>query len=213
MNIAADEWRFHRKNLNPSFYYNVVKSFYPIFNKNLKIFTKNLRKYAATGSLRLQPLIYSCAMDMICGKSALHAFIFYFSLLVLIDIHDFCFYKSFFLFLETTLGIDIQSQNEEHSEFLHKVHHILDITARRFFQPWIQPAFLFRLSKYAKPYYSSVEYLNKRLADVSTCKTNSGYSARNVLPRNYICHLSSISLLVIRIEKGRIRNRFIIIEK
>lgn len=76
--------------------------------------------------------------------------------------------KQYYLFLETTLGISIQSQNEENSEFLHKAHDMLDITARRFFQPWIQPAFLFRLSKYAKPFYSSVDFLNKRLADVST---------------------------------------------
>lgn len=70
------------------------------------------------------------------------------------------------IFLETTLGIDIQSQSEEDSEFLHKAHDILDITSRRFFQPWIQPAFLFRLSKYAEPFYTSVDYLNKFLVNV-----------------------------------------------
>lgn len=69
---SADEWRFHRKNLNPSFHYNVVKSFYPIFNKNLKIFTKMLQKRAETDHFRLQSLIQSCAMDMICGKSTVY---------------------------------------------------------------------------------------------------------------------------------------------
>lgn len=63
----ADEWRFHRKNLNPSFHYNVVKSFYPTFNKKLKIFIKRLRTYVGK-PFRLQHYIESCAMDMICGK-------------------------------------------------------------------------------------------------------------------------------------------------
>lgn len=65
--FLADEWRFHRKNLNPSFHYNVVKSFYPTFNKKLKIFIKRLRTYAGK-PFRLQHYIESCAMDMICGK-------------------------------------------------------------------------------------------------------------------------------------------------
>lgn len=64
----ADEWRFHRRNLNPSFHYNVVKSFYPTFNKNLKIFSKTLQKYAGIGPFRFSTLIQSCAMNMICGK-------------------------------------------------------------------------------------------------------------------------------------------------
>lgn len=65
--FLADEWRFHRKNLNPSFHYNVVKSFYPTFNKKLKIFIKRLRTYVGK-PFRLQHYIESCAMDMICGK-------------------------------------------------------------------------------------------------------------------------------------------------
>lgn len=66
--ILADEWRFHRKNLNPSFHYNVVKSFYPTFNKNLKIFTQQLRKVVGKKEFGIQVKIQSCAMDMICGK-------------------------------------------------------------------------------------------------------------------------------------------------
>lgn len=66
--FSAEEWRFHRKNLNPSFHYNVVKSFYPTFNKNLKIFIKNLQSCVGNAPFRLQNYIQSCAMDMICGK-------------------------------------------------------------------------------------------------------------------------------------------------
>lgn len=76
--------------------------------------------------------------------------------------------KCSLILLETTLGIDIQSQVEEQSEFLHRANDLFDIAARRFFQPWIQPKFLFRLSKFAKPFYVGVRYLDNLLIDVST---------------------------------------------
>lgn len=60
----------------------------------------------------------------------------------------------------------MQSQLQDDPAFLNNAHTILDVTARRFFQPWIQPAFLFRLSKYAKPYYHSVDVLNTLLKNV-----------------------------------------------
>lgn len=109
---------------------------------------------AGTGPIRLQTSLQSCAMDMICGK-------------LVSEINMGKWLKvNRFAFSETTLGYNIQSQAEEDSEFLHKTHVILDVTARRFFQPWIQPAFLFRLSKHSKPFYRSVKYLNKFLSDV-----------------------------------------------
>lgn len=70
-------------------------------------------------------------------------------------------------FSETTLGLDMKSQSEEHPYFLHNAEKILGITAQRFFQPWIQPAMLFRLSKYAKPYYDAVNVLNNLLKNVN----------------------------------------------
>lgn len=65
----------------------------------------------------------------------------------------------------------MNSQSEENPDFLHNAEQILGITAQRFFQPWIQPAWLFRLSKYAKPYYHGVNVLNKLLEKVNICQT------------------------------------------
>ncbi|XP_031617885.1 probable cytochrome P450 313a4 [Contarinia nasturtii] len=135
--LKSDEWRFHRKNLNPSFHYNVVKSFYPTFNRNLKIFINKLQCQTGRGKFKLPPIIQACAMDMIC---------------------------------ETTLGLEIKTQSEENPAFLHNAHTILGITAQRFFQPWIQPAMLFRLSKYSKPFYHSVDILNKLLEKLYASK-------------------------------------------
>lgn len=77
--------------------------------------------------------------------------------------------KIHFSILETTLGLDIQTQLQENPQFLNNAHTILNVTARRFFQPWIQPAMLFRLSNYAKPFYHSVGILNKLLEEVNLC--------------------------------------------
>lgn len=68
--------------------------------------------------------------------------------------------------VETTLGLDIKTQTQENPEFLHTAHRILDITSRRFFQPWIQPKILFWLSKYHNIFHKSVNALNTLLRDV-----------------------------------------------
>lgn len=60
----------------------------------------------------------------------------------------------------------MEIQKQDDPTFLHQAHSILDITARRFFQPWIQPQPLFWLSKYHKIYKDSVYQLNKLLQEV-----------------------------------------------
>lgn len=71
-----------------------------------------------------------------------------------------------YFIVETTLGLDIKTQTQENPEFLHTAHRILDITSRRFFQPWIQPRVLFWLSKYHNVFHKSVNALNALLKDV-----------------------------------------------
>lgn len=118
-----------------------------------------MSKQAGNGPLRLQHPLQSCAMDMICGE-------FESIFPIEFPVDKFRFLLFFQTFTETTLGYSIHSQSNENSEFLQRTHVILDVTARRFFQPWIQPSFLFRLSKFSKPYHSCVNYLNKFLEDV-----------------------------------------------
>lgn len=66
--FAAKSWRFHRKHLNPCFTPNVINSFYPIFNKSLKVFAKKLKAHAGKGPINIVDDIRPCAMDLICGK-------------------------------------------------------------------------------------------------------------------------------------------------
>lgn len=63
----------------------------------------------------------------------------------------------------------MQTQTEKNLDFLHAAHIILVTTGLRFFQPWIQPKMLFRLSKHYKGFSDSVAKLVKVVDEVSVC--------------------------------------------
>lgn len=73
---------------------------------------------------------------------------------------------------ETTLGYEVKTQTQKNPVLLHTAHSILDITARRFFQPWIQPPWLFWLSKHHDIYRKSVHALNVFIENVGICECN-----------------------------------------
>lgn len=56
----------------------------------------------------------------------------------------------------------MNTQTENNLDFLNAVHNLMEITGKRFFQPWIQPKMLFRLSKY----YATFARCNKLLATI-----------------------------------------------
>lgn len=65
--LRGEEWKAHRKLLNPSFHYNIINKFNPIFNKNLRILVKNLEQKKNV-TFDILDCIKSASMDMICGK-------------------------------------------------------------------------------------------------------------------------------------------------
>lgn len=60
---------------------------------------------------------------------------------------------------ETTLGLKMNTQSEENLDFLKAAHRFMEITGKRFFQPWIQPKMLFRMSKYYTEFHKSKKIL------------------------------------------------------
>lgn len=66
--IAAENWRFHRKHLNPCFTPNIINTFYPIFNKGMAVLVEKLKRHVGKGPFNIAADIRSCAMDLICGK-------------------------------------------------------------------------------------------------------------------------------------------------
>lgn len=67
---------------------------------------------------------------------------------------------------ETTLGLKAETQTQDDPPFLKNTHNILSITAQRFFQPWIQPKYLFQLSTLYKTFRNSVHVLDQLLTEV-----------------------------------------------
>lgn len=64
--MKGDDWKMHRKMLNPSFHYNIVNKFIPIFNKHLRTMVEKLNM--KSGQFDIHQVLKYCSMDMICGK-------------------------------------------------------------------------------------------------------------------------------------------------
>lgn len=64
----GENWRRHRKLLNPSFSYHVTNKFLPIFNKHIRLLMDRLQSFCKETTFNIHPLIQDCSMDMICGK-------------------------------------------------------------------------------------------------------------------------------------------------
>lgn len=69
---------------------------------------------------------------------------------------------------ETTLGLKMNTQTEKNLDFLKAAHQLMEITGKRFFQPWIQPKVLFRMSKYYTKFNKSVNKLATLVDEVRT---------------------------------------------
>lgn len=78
--VKGNDWRVHRKLLNPSFSYNVTNKFVPIFNKHLRNMCKLLDAKCGQPAFDILLILKTIAMDMICGKCGKY-------------VCNFCFYK------------------------------------------------------------------------------------------------------------------------
>lgn len=64
----GDIWRRHRKLLNPSFSYNIVNKFVPIFNKHIRVLLQRLEEFSQLGNaFDIHAVMKNCSMDLICG--------------------------------------------------------------------------------------------------------------------------------------------------
>lgn len=74
---------------------------------------------------------------------------------------------NFCIKIETTLGMESNTQSGNNMDFFKAAHNVLEITGKRFFQPWIQPHFLFRISKYFPTFNKSVTIVSSFVNKVS----------------------------------------------
>lgn len=71
--LRGDDWKTHRKLLNPSFHYTIINKFIPIFNKHLRLMVKCLEQQQHR-DIDILDYMKFASMDMICGKVKLKFF-------------------------------------------------------------------------------------------------------------------------------------------
>ncbi|XP_037050456.1 probable cytochrome P450 313a4 isoform X1 [Bradysia coprophila] len=65
--MGGEGWKKHRKLLNPTVQnYNILNSFYPKFNKNMKLMTELLEEKVGQGVVDIYHSLEACTLDMIC---------------------------------------------------------------------------------------------------------------------------------------------------
>lgn len=60
----------------------------------------------------------------------------------------------------------MEIQRSKDPALLHAAHNLLSVIGKRFFQPWIQPELLFRISKHFKVFYDSREVIDNTVKKV-----------------------------------------------
>uniref|UniRef100_A0A1B0F058 Uncharacterized protein n=1 Tax=Phlebotomus papatasi TaxID=29031 RepID=A0A1B0F058_PHLPP len=66
LTLKGQEWKNHRKNLNPCFSLKILQSYMPIFNEQAGIMMKNMSAKLNKGSFNFYEFMDACTLDMIC---------------------------------------------------------------------------------------------------------------------------------------------------
>uniref|UniRef100_A0A1L8E439 Putative cytochrome n=1 Tax=Nyssomyia neivai TaxID=330878 RepID=A0A1L8E439_9DIPT len=66
LTLKGQEWKTHRKNLNPCFSLKILQSYMPIFNEQAGIMMKNMSAKLNKGSFNFYEFMDACTLDMIC---------------------------------------------------------------------------------------------------------------------------------------------------
>ncbi|KAJ6644468.1 Cytochrome P450 4c21 [Pseudolycoriella hygida] len=65
----AHIWRPNRKLLNPTFNFNILNSFIPIFNDKANLAVRNLEKELGNDYFDISKYLFACTLDMVCATS------------------------------------------------------------------------------------------------------------------------------------------------
>uniref|UniRef100_A0A8R1HR30 CYtochrome P450 family n=1 Tax=Caenorhabditis japonica TaxID=281687 RepID=A0A8R1HR30_CAEJA len=66
---GKDKWRPKRKLLTPTFHYDILKDFLPIFNEQAKILVQKMSTYGKDDEIDILAIITLCTLDIICETS------------------------------------------------------------------------------------------------------------------------------------------------
>ena len=61
-------WKERRKLLTSAFHFKIIEDFVPVFNEKANVLVHKLNDLAEKENIDLCPILFSCTLDIICGK-------------------------------------------------------------------------------------------------------------------------------------------------
>uniref|UniRef100_A0A0N5B1W7 Cytochrome P450 4c3 n=1 Tax=Strongyloides papillosus TaxID=174720 RepID=A0A0N5B1W7_STREA len=123
-------WKGRRRQLTPTFHYDILKNFVYVFNYQAEIFVKNLKerfKDSKECVVDIGHLLSLCTLDIIC---------------------------------ETSMGQSVNAQKYSDSEYVKAVHEINDIIQKRQLNPLMWNNTIFKLTKEGKAHDKDIKILH-----------------------------------------------------
>ncbi|GIY11493.1 cytochrome P450 4c3 [Caerostris darwini] len=118
----GSKWKSRRKLLNPSFHFEILKDFLPVFNEQSQVLVKHLQKETTKDSTDIATPITLCSLDI---REFLHT-------------------------VKTTLGVNIRAQENSESQYVKSVLRAGEIIMERMVNCWYWIDFLFNLMEAGK---------------------------------------------------------------
>jgi Cytochrome P450 len=144
----GEMWKNHRKLLNPCFIPKILDAYLPIFNDSSKVLVEKIAKMSNGNKMfDIEPLIHCCTFDQICGE------------LETIFGLDFLFLINVYHFAETTMGVQLDIQNNVDHQMLISCDRFLNIVTNRFYKFWIHPDFIYQRTKSFIQQQKDVNYI------------------------------------------------------
>lgn len=132
---SGNIWRFRRRLLGPSFHFNILQSFVPVFDRKSRFLVRKINKLLYENEMEsksvvldITPLITACTLDAIC---------------------------------ETIMGVSVDAQEKPNNDYCRSVHIAGETFLERIIQPKYWLEFIFRTTKLGKLYKFHLEKLHK----------------------------------------------------
>lgn len=114
------KWRFRRKILTPAFHFRILNDFLPIMNEEATKLVRKLNQSKYVGSDKVFDIT---------------------PLIALCTLDTIC---------ETAMGVNINSQDDEHSSYVQSLKVVAEIGLMRVSRPWLWPDFMFYQTEMGK---------------------------------------------------------------
>ncbi|VEN50672.1 unnamed protein product [Callosobruchus maculatus] len=149
---TATKWRKSRKMLTPAFHFSILEQFTDVFEKNGKILVEKLEE-TCDKEIDVHPYITWCALDIICGPLQVP------------------YYE---IFLESSMGVPIQAQDNTDPEYVFAVKDMCRILIERMFSLLGRGQWTYKLTSNYRKEKKHLNVLHSRTKSVIQSRKKEG---------------------------------------